>query len=78
MPKTGQLMGSRAEGLSFDQRRVTARKNKVVRILNAGVKTKLQNANVQVVTAKGAILGNIGPDFKLRPVPNIIREKTCC
>ncbi len=64
--QNGAAYGIKAEGLSFDQRRVTARKNKVVRILNAGVKTKLQNANVQVVTAKGAILGNNSTGFQVK------------
>lgn len=64
--QNGAAYGIKAEGLSIDQQRVTARKNKVVRILAAGVKTKLQNANVEVVAAKGEIQGREGSGFKIK------------
>ncbi|NLC53011.1 MAG: hypothetical protein GX770_03500 [Firmicutes bacterium] len=60
----------KAEGLHFDQQRVNARKNKVIRILNAGVKTKLQKANVQVITAKGEIQGKDETGFQIKAGPD--------
>lgn len=64
--QNGAVYGVSAEGLHFDQKRVTARKNKVVRILGAGVKAKLQNANVDVVTAKGIIQGKDDAGFRIK------------
>ncbi|MBA2133061.1 dihydrolipoyl dehydrogenase [Capillibacterium thermochitinicola] len=64
--QNGAVYGVKADGLHFDQQVVTARKNKVVRILSAGVKTKLQNANVEVVTAKGEIQGKDEDGFRIK------------
>ena len=62
----GSLYGVRAEQLSLDHAQVMARKNKVVRILTAGIKTKLQKANVTLLEATGEIVGRDETGFKVK------------
>ncbi|NLM38076.1 MAG: dihydrolipoyl dehydrogenase [Firmicutes bacterium] len=64
--RNGTAYGVKAAELHLDQQAVTARKNKVVRILSAGVKTKLQNAGVEVVAAKGEIQGRDESGFRVK------------
>ena len=58
--KNGAVYGFSAPQLSYDQQRVNARKNKVVKILAAGIKNQLQKHRVSVVAAEGEILGSNG------------------
>lgn len=49
--KAGNKYGFNAENVSFDYEKVVSRKNKVVRKLNAGIRTKMANGGVTVVTS---------------------------
>ncbi|NLY90709.1 MAG: dihydrolipoyl dehydrogenase [Firmicutes bacterium] len=64
--KNGAAYGVRTEGISLDQERVTARKNKVVKILAAGIRNQLQKNNVQVVAAQGDIIGRDETGFMVK------------
>lgn len=64
--QNGAAYGVHAQQLSFDQRRVNARKNKVVKILTAGVKSQLEKYKVTVVAAEGKIQGRDGTGFKIK------------
>ncbi len=53
----GEKYGVKAEGLSIDHAAVVRRKNKVVRLLTAGVKSQLKAVSADVFSARGSILG---------------------
>lgn len=73
--KDGAAYGVRAEKISFDQQRLIARKNKVVKILAAGVKNQLAKNNVQVVVAKGEIVGCDDTGFQVKAGDEYYRGK---
>ncbi|MDR0231265.1 MAG: FAD-dependent oxidoreductase, partial [Dysgonamonadaceae bacterium] len=43
---------------SFDLSKIIQRKNKVIRKLNAGVRTKMQEAHVEVIAGEAQIISN--------------------
>ncbi len=49
--------GVSAENVSFSYNKIVARKNKVVRKLVAGIKTKMNNNNVNVIEGEATIVG---------------------
>lgn len=53
----GMDYGVKAEQISFDHLKVIERKNKVVKILTAGVKNKLKKNNVTLIEDTGEIVG---------------------
>lgn len=62
----GTDYGVKAEQLSFDHLKVMARKNKVIKILAAGVKNKLRNNNVTVLEATGEIVSREEAGIKVK------------
>ena len=47
--------GITVENLSFDYAKIVARKNKIVRKLNAGIRTKMTDNNVTIITGEASI-----------------------
>ena len=64
--KQGERYGVRADNVSFDHSAVLRRKNKVVRILTAGIKAKLTANIVKIVNEKAKILGKTGDSFNIK------------
>ena len=58
--------GVTVTGVSVDQSKVVARKNKVVRTLVSGVKAKMRSHGVSVVMAEAVITGKTAEGFNLR------------
>ena len=54
------------ENVSIDQKKVVARKNKVVRTLVSGVKAKMKAAGVTVVNAEAILDGKAGELFRVK------------
>ncbi len=50
--------GVGCENISFDLSKIIQRKNKVVRKLNAGIRAKMQDAGVEVVSGEAKIMSN--------------------
>lgn len=61
----GDKYGVFAEGVRFDYGKVVARKNKVVRKLVAGIKTKMKVNNVDVITGDAYIAGRDNEGVKV-------------
>ena len=62
----GEVYGVTTTGASIDQKKVVARKNRVVNTLVSGVGMQLKKNKVDVVMAKGEILGKTEEGFKLK------------
>lgn len=56
----GAKYGVKAEGVTFEYDKIVARKNKVVRKLNAGIRTKMKDNNVTVITGDAKAVANDG------------------
>ncbi|MBQ0082457.1 MAG: dihydrolipoyl dehydrogenase [bacterium] len=56
----GAKYGVKAEGVTFEYDKIVARKNKIIRKLVAGIKSKMTNNNVTVVTGEASVLSNDG------------------
>ncbi len=61
--KHGDKYGVTAEGVAIDHAKVVKRKDKVVKTLVTGVKSKLKNYEVTVVEAAATLAGKEGDDF---------------
>ena len=59
----GEKYGVKAEGLSIDHAAVVRRKNKVVKILTAGVKAQLKAVSADVYAARARIMGRHDDGF---------------
>ena len=59
----GEIYGVVADGLQLRHEKVIARKNKVVKILVSGVKTKMKQGGVEVVRGDAAIKGRSDAGF---------------
>ena len=62
----GEVYGVTTTGASIDQKKVVARKNRVVNTLVSGVGMQLKKNKVDVVMAMGEILGKTEEGFKLK------------
>ncbi len=51
--------GVTAADVTFDYGKIVARKNKVIRKLNAGIRAKMKDNNVEVVTGEASVVTNI-------------------
>ncbi len=58
--------GVSCDNVTIDQKKVIARKNKVVRTLVSGVKAKMKGAGVTVVTAEAVLDGKEGNLFRVK------------
>lgn len=63
------------QDVTVDQKKVVARKNKVVRTLVSGVKAKMKAAGVIVVTEEAVIDGKAGEAFQVRAGGNVYGGK---
>lgn len=59
----GAKYGIKSEGVSFEYDKIVARKNKVVRKLVAGIRAKMSNHDVTVVTGEGSVKSNDGKNI---------------
>ncbi len=62
----GAEYGVKAENVSFDHQKVLARKNKVVKILTAGIRNKLKKNRVTILEATGEIIGQNQSGFEIK------------
>lgn len=62
----GAEYGVKAENVSFDHQKVLARKNKVVKILTAGIRNKLKKNKVTILEATGEIMGKNQFGFEIK------------
>jgi dihydrolipoamide dehydrogenase len=63
--KEANKYGISMEKVSFDYAKIISRKNKIVRKLNAGIRTKLNHDNIQMVQAEAYINGRKENNFLL-------------
>lgn len=61
----GEVFGVTSENAQIDQKKVIARKNKVVRILVAGVKAAMKKHNVTVIADRAVITGKVAGGYKV-------------
>ncbi|NCB34807.1 MAG: dihydrolipoyl dehydrogenase, partial [Clostridia bacterium] len=61
--KYGEKYGVKAEALSIDHAAVVRRKNKVVKLLTAGVKAQLKAVSADVYTGRARVQGRDGEGF---------------
>ncbi len=71
----GSIYGVQTERLSLDHAKVMARKNKVVKILTAGIKQKLQKYQVTLVEAAGKIAGRAESGFQVEAAGELYTGK---
>lgn len=62
----GSVYGVTAENAQIDQKKVVARKNKVVRMLVAGVNAQMKANNVTVVKEHGVLNGKVDGGYKVK------------
>jgi dihydrolipoamide dehydrogenase len=67
--------GVKAEKVSFDHQKVLARKNKVVRILMAGIRNKLKKNKVAIVEGTGRIMGSNPSGLEIKAGEEIYTSK---
>lgn len=70
--KYGEKYGVKAEGLSLDHAAVIKRKNKVVKILVAGVKAQMKANQVAIYAGHGTILEKFEQGFKVAAGEDVI------
>jgi len=58
--------GISAENISFDYGKIIARKNKVVRKMNAGVRAKMNHENIKMVAGEASVIGKSEAGFDLK------------
>lgn len=56
--KNSTKYGVTADGVNFDYSKIVARKNKIIRKLNAGIRAKMADNNVTVISGLASVLSN--------------------
>ncbi len=73
--KHGEKYGVTTTGATLDQKKVIARKNKVVKNLVAGIKGQMKANHVKVVDARGEILGREGNVISVKAGDEILQSE---
>lgn len=76
--KHGNKYGVYTDNVKYDQKIVLKRKNKVVKRLVMGVKSKLKNNNVDVIEANGKISGNKKEGYLVEAITNGDKKVFTC